>query len=155
MDIPPDWRDALPLDRPWVIKQGVLRHIYKHFFGPLVQYKPDHLSIEQWMMYLFDSENRTILRFVATGPFWLPGLYYEVLPSIKVQGIGHRDVAPKQELYARFDARMPDVIDVEYSGGGKEQVFCLSRREWDSIAGYLKHEKKEIWYRTQSGRQPD
>lgn len=117
--------------RPDPITQGSYREIYEKFFGPLIQYKPPHYSIKDWLEELFHFRHRDIVRYVAKRSFTLPGLYY-LAPLMPVQGIGFRSVKEGDELFVRTDARTPDVVDVEFHGGqgGKEQVFRLTASEW-------------------------
>jgi hypothetical protein len=122
--------------RPDPYTQGVMAKIYEWFVGPLViKHKPHQQSINEFLEQTFDFKNREIIRYVATRDFVLPGLYYSA-PLMKVQGIGYRDIKQGTELWVRKDARVPDTVDVEFMGGqgGKDQVFALSRSEWDWAA---------------------
>jgi hypothetical protein len=118
--------------RPDPFSEGCIRDIYKHFFGPLIFYKPPLLTIQDWLNYLFDASNRDIVRYVATKDFKMPGLLF-TSGSVKVQGLGYRPVTKGDELWVRTDARNPNQIDVEYLGGvgSAEQVFSLNSSEWN------------------------
>lgn len=121
--------------RPDPYSEGSIRTIYEWFFGPLVRYKPDHFTIKDWLEELFHLRHRDIVRYRTLVPFRMPGHYRESALK-KVQGIGYREVGHGDTLYVRFDALSPNEVDVEIlSGvGQKDQVFVLSRAEWESIS---------------------
>lgn len=131
--------------RPEPHTQGVMGTIYKYFFGPLIiNHKPKQMEIDAFMEEIFDFKNRDITRFVAVRDFVLPGIL-RAAPNMKIQGIGYRDVKEGTELYVRKDAREPDVIDVEFFGGqgGKDQVFCLDKSQWEYVALCLQEAERE------------
>jgi hypothetical protein len=130
--------------RPEPFSEGSIADIYKLFFGKLIFYKPESMSIQEWMEHLFDFANRDIIRFVAVRPFSLPGLYYAA-GSKKVQGMGYRKVELGDVLWVRLDARNPDTIDVEiFSGqGNKDQVFALDALQWEWTKLHLREEERE------------
>lgn len=124
--------------RPEPITEGCLADIYRLFFGPLIRYKPQTKTIQEWMEYLFDASNREIVAHIATRPFQIRGLY-NVAPLIKIQGIGYRDVKEGDMVWVRRDARNPDCIELEFLGGQgrKDQLFTLNENEWDWAALHL------------------
>jgi hypothetical protein len=130
--------------RPEPLSEGSLADIYRHFLGPLIRYKPNSLSIKDWMEVIFDSSNRDVTRYVCKAAFKMPGLYYAAA-GVKVQGIGYRQVEPGTVLWVRMDARQPDVVDVElFTGqGGKDQIFCLTRSEWSWVALHLDEAERQ------------
>jgi hypothetical protein len=119
-------------------QEGSLAEIYKIFFGKLVIYKPETMSLQEWNEELFDVKNRDIAVMEATEAFRMPGLYYAA-PLVKIQGIGFRDIPARAICFVRTDSRS-DTIDVEvFAGPGKkDSVFALTTSEWNSIAAYLK-----------------
>jgi hypothetical protein len=129
-------------NRPAPASQGSLSDIYKLFFGRLHHLKPDVMSLGEWMEYLFDYKNRDIARFVATKEFTMPGLFYTA-GSVKVQGLGYRQVPEGAALLVRSDDRT-NTVDVDWMGGQgeKEQVFCLSASEWGWVKLHLKREER-------------
>lgn len=122
-------RDRHPLT------EGSLALIYKLFFGPLIQYKPNTLSINEWLESLFDVRNREITQYKCTKPFEMPGLYCQAA-LVRVQGLGFRDVAKGDRLWVRTDARSPNEIEVEFHGRGSQRadtVFLLDKSEWGLV----------------------
>lgn len=124
--------------------QGVIADIYKWFIGPLLKYKPEAVTLKEWMEYLFHYAERDVLRYVARKHFRLPGLLY-LAPAVKVQGVGTRRVKPGQVFWVRRDASAPEFVDVEYQGGhGRpDQIFCLSLQEWEWMEMHLIIAEKE------------
>lgn len=124
--------------RPDPMKEGVAEQIYKWFLGKLVFQKPESLSIKEWLEELFDTRSRDIVRWRVVKPFRMPGLLY-VAGTVKVQGIGYRDIREKTFLWARTDARQPDSVDVEVNAGQgqKEHVYNLTENEWDWVKLHL------------------
>lgn len=141
--------------RPEPHTQGVLAIIYKHFFGALIKYKPGNyatdyttdprmrgaaesasaMTLKEWMEALFHLKDRDITRYISGKNFKMPGLYYQTA-NVKVQGIGYRTVNAGDEVYVRTDATIPDSVDVEVLGS-RQNVFCLTRLEWNRIAPNL------------------
>lgn len=121
------------------LDQGSAREILDVFIAPLLKNCPDRLTQGEWLAFLFHVEHREVVRHVATKNFRLPGLFMAA-PLVGVQGLGYRKVKRKDALWVRFDAKAPDQIEVEYFGGQgqADQVFRLTRSEWNSIAMHLK-----------------
>lgn len=131
-------------ERPDPFAEGSIRDIYKLIFGKLIYFKPDAVSIADWLEELFDVKHRDISRFTATQDFTLPGLLY-VAPAVKVQGTGYRQIREDQELWVRTDARNPDSVDVEvFAGQGEaDLVYSLTRAEWDWVARFCTNHEEE------------
>jgi hypothetical protein len=127
--------------RPDPLTEGSLMNIYQWFFAPLVHYKPAEMPIKDWMELLFDFRNRDIVRYVATKPFKMPGLFYQAA-NIKVQGMGYRKVAVGDAMWVRHDARNPRVVDIEVQTGAGDQVFQLTSSEFNRIGPNLREEEK-------------
>jgi hypothetical protein len=105
--------------------------IYELFLAPLIQFKPQNITLREWWEFIFDVHNRGIERVRVVKAFKMPGLYY-TSSSVKVQGVGYRQVRKGDELMVRFNDRAPDEIDVEWFGGpGKrDNVFALNATQW-------------------------
>lgn len=134
------YRACEPMD------EGVYRELYQYFFGRLIQYKPDHVSIGQWMEHLFHTKSRFIERHRVEKPFRMPGLLY-VAGSKKVQGTGYRDVPKDAELWVRVDETVSDQVDVLWLGGvgNKELQYCLTDAQWDFVQQQLRPIFRRKW----------
>lgn len=128
--------------------EGAIQDLYRYFFGRLIHYKPEGLSIKDWMEEVFGVKYRDISCYVCTKPFIMPGLFYAA-GAVKVQGMGYRYVEPGDQLYVRQDVRSPDSVDVEInSGQGKRtQVFNMDGLQWErtrlSLEPYRRPERKK------------
>lgn len=125
--------------RPDPYSEGSVAYIWKHFLGPLLQYKPFDMDMKAFLEdTVFDIKHREIMRYRAKQPFTMPGLYYAA-PMMRVQGLGYRHINEGTEMFVRFDARNPDSVDVEYNAGqgNAEQWLNLTRSEWYHIAPLL------------------
>lgn len=119
--------------------EGSVAYMWKHFFGPMLQYKPHDMDMKAFLEdVVFDIKHREIIRYKARESFVMPGLLY-VAPMVRIQGLGYRDVAAGTELFVRFDARNPESVDIEFQGGqgGADQWLNLSRSEWYRVAPLL------------------
>lgn len=130
--------------RPDPFAEGSLKDIYQLFFGRLIFYKPESLTIKEWMDELFDIKHREISRFIVARPFQMPGLLYETANN-KIQGIGYREVPAGAELWVRHDAKNPDQYDVEWVSphGIGDQVFCLDPFQWNFVRWHSSEKEVE------------
>lgn len=124
--------------RPKPLDEGSLGQIYELFFKPLVQqYSEEEQSADSFMEELFRPDLRPISQWKVVKNFKMPGLYYDAA-SVKVQGIGYRKMALKTIVMARIDER-DETVDIEFFGGPgkKDQVFCLTKLEWEWVKLHL------------------
>lgn len=131
--------------RPEPHTQGELATLYKYFFGRFFHLKPDNQELRDFLdEVVFNLKTRDIVRYEARRDFTMPGLYYAA-SLVKIQGIGYRQVKAGTELFVRKDATTPEAIDVEFMGGqgGKDQVFCLTGSQWNSIAPHCREAERE------------
>lgn len=118
--------------KPHPLTEGCLATIYKRFLAPLVRYKHPDMDLHSFWEHLFHAEERQIQRFRVDRPFKMPGLFYTA-PTIKVQGIGERNVKEGDVLFVRTDSLTPNQIDVEWLKPGQDYVYELTSSEWGLI----------------------
>jgi hypothetical protein len=119
------------------LEQGSIALIFKKFIGPLVRYKPHTMDLKGFWEYLFHVGARDIERYVVAKPFRMPGLCF-VAPTVKIQGVGPRDVKPGTILWVRTDADTPDLIDVQWLAPGLDVTYSLTASEWGWVRLKLK-----------------
>ncbi len=118
------------------LAEGVLATIYKNFFGPLMQYKPDGLLLKDWLEAMFHTRTRDITQYVVKKPFKLPGVYVAA-PYVKIQGVGQRNIRIHARIWARKDTETPDWVDVEVSEPNRTEWFVLTDSEWNWVRLHL------------------
>lgn len=109
------------------LEEGSLKDIFKLILGPFTVFKPAEMTVSEWFEFLFHTKYRDITRYQVMRPFRMPGLYYTA-PTVKVQGIGTRDVPAGAFLFVRTDTRFPDTNDVQWVGR-EDRQFCLNSTE--------------------------
>lgn len=130
--------------RPKPLDDGILKSIYDWFFRPIVinHSDPESNDIQAFMEMLFDVDKRHLSQWSVVKSFVMPGLCY-VNGTQKIQGVGKsRRLQRRTLLMMREDDRKSGSVDVEFFGGRnqKEQVFCLTREEWDWVKLHIKPE---------------
>lgn len=116
------------MSKPPAIAQGSIARIWKLFIAPLVRYKHRDQSLDNFLNRLFHSDERPIVRYVVKQKFKMPGLL-ALAPTVKIQGIGNRDVPVGATLWVRTE---PTEMTVEWHGGPgrREQIFSLDTTQW-------------------------
>lgn len=117
---------------PHPLTEGHIGLIFQKFIQPLTRYKPEGMDLKHWWDWLFHVEERTITRYLVTKGFQMPGLLCPA-PLMKVQGIGFRRVKAGDTLWVRTDSVVPDQVDIEWHGAGRQQIFCLNSTEWGAV----------------------
>lgn len=121
------------------LNEGSLREIFDLFLKPITKkWGIRNKNKMVFLDWLFDVENREIRRWRVVKTFNIPGLLY-IAGSIKIQGIGYREVKSGVEMWVRTDKRSPNSIDVEWQGGqgGADLVYNLSREQWYFVQKHL------------------
>ena len=119
-------------------RQGSSKDIAKWFLKPLLHYRPDYMSIRDWLDYLFGTEHRHITTYIADRPFEIKGVALTKY-GVRASNFGYRKVSKGSELFVRTDARTPNRIDVEVliGIGKRSRVFELSQLQWERMKVYL------------------
>jgi hypothetical protein len=130
------------------LREGSLKKIWQLWFGRWVAdgAKPQRQELYQWLETLWAIKEREVTRYRAREAFRMPGILY-VAASVKIQGIGARDVKKGAEIWVRHDTRTPNSIDVQWIEGNHERQFNLSSTEWNQIAPLLEvkeRKKKDV-----------
>lgn len=117
--------------RPETLGEGSLPEIARILILPAYRHKPANISLVAWLEEVFGVESRPIRKFLATEDFEMPGPL-RVTSKRLVQGIGFRSIKKGTALWARFDASMPDFVEVEgFVGRGRSShVFQVDSHDW-------------------------
>lgn len=112
-------------------KEPAAKTILRRFLAPLSRFKHMEQDMGQHWDAIFAVDRHDVETFRARSAFRMPGLYY-VAGSIKVQGIGPRDVNKGELFYVRIDSET-GAADVEHSISNQENVFSLTSSEWGAV----------------------
>lgn len=118
--------------RPLPYTEGSIKKISDFFLKPLIEYKPEHQNLRQFLERLLHITERDITQYRATKDFSFVGKYVGT-PNAPVWGIKTGLIKAGRQVWARVDSTHEDRIDVEiYSGkGSKTKIFQLTRREFN------------------------
>jgi hypothetical protein len=114
--------------------------IAQYFIRPLIKFKPEHMSLTNYLEWIFQTPFRTIETYKAKESFMTLGEYVE-LPGRK-RGIPGkpRRVREGQLVWYRHDSKQkPDVHELSFlSGRGqKEVLYRMNNWEWPNVKKYL------------------
>lgn len=124
--------------RPNPYSQGSLQRIADLFVKPLCVSKGKVEDIVEFLQWLFDINNRILIRSKVKREFSVPGVLKEN-GCIPIQGIGERRVKYNQVVWIRHDHRRPNVYEVETATGvgNKTQVFQLTAQEFRYVKQFI------------------
>jgi len=111
--------------------------IVEWFLKPLTKYKPNGSSLKDWLDNLFHLKNREIKEYIVDQDFTMLGMLVAA-PYIKYYGTGDRKINKGTLLYYRYDWSLPNYIDVEIIKDNRQQVFSLTKSEWEKTIIFLK-----------------
>jgi len=125
--------------RPFRDELTNFKKIGEWFIAPILAYKPEVVPEPVFLDWAFHAEQRVSIRYTAASAFKIPGFDIEV-PNVPVQGTGYRVVKRGTTLLVRHDITQPNSYQVSFMGGqgDKEQVFELTKSEWQKITSKLR-----------------
>jgi hypothetical protein len=120
------------------MNEGSLKKIKDLFIKPLSKWRPEDMSMKEWLETLFHVRSREINKYKARKPFSMLGLYLAAAAK-PIQGVGFRRVKEGMEMFVRTDDMTPNAIYIEINNGhgGKDTVFLLTQEEWNVTKNFL------------------
>jgi hypothetical protein len=118
------------------LEEGSIAEIFRRFIAPLSKYKPEHMGLDAFWDKLFHVSTRDIERYTVSKGFKMPGLCF-IAPTVKIQGVGPREVKRGDILYVRTDATTPNLIDVQWLKSGIDVTYSLNSTEWGWVRLHL------------------
>jgi hypothetical protein len=111
------------------------------FILKIIHAKPEPVELAEWLELIFGLHEREIVQYLSTRDFKVPG-FYKPVPHVRIAGLHiPRTVTCEQRIWARFDFKYPNAIDIEAPiQMGKRRVynfFQLTKLEWDEVKNSL------------------
>lgn len=109
------------------------------FIVKIVKARPHGVELANWVELIFGLHERDIIQYESNRTFVVPG-FYKPVPQIRLSGYKiQRSIPKKQRVWVRFDAKYPNVIDLEapIAHANEPRVFQLNLEQWSHIRMWL------------------
>lgn len=130
-----DWTGVAKGLRTDVYLQTIFKYcLMPHFEEKIYNEQFDYdRELSEW----FQIETREIYHIKALRPFKLPGRLWHTSNKISTK-IGRREITQGFRMLVRIDVRDGGAVDVEHwPKKNVEQVFRLTREEWDLVKDHV------------------